>query len=131
MDFVANAIKRMSGVKNDFTPTPTAQINNTMNTMIFSLDLSTTTHLLQYLRAYYTQRAYYEYCVMNDETSATVLAKGNLYLGKLSCLSLTLFQTNTSPPTTAVNVRSSYMRLTGAKPSQMYLTYKTWLLALF
>ena len=44
----------------------------------------------------------YEYCVINDETSATVTAKGNVYLVKCLILSLTLLQANISPPTTAL-----------------------------
>jgi hypothetical protein len=99
-----------SGMLNDLTPTPAAQINGTTNAMNFNPDLSTTTNLVQYLRAYYSPRPYidngvplndaqaqanvvaanasiattgYEYCVINDETSATVTAKG-VYLGKVS-----------------------------------------------
>ena len=98
-------------MKNDLTPTAQAQINN-YNVMNYVPDLSTTSYILQYLRAYYTPRPYYnqgaaltdlqaqtnvlaanasttdthgyEYCVINDETSATVTARGNVYLGKVS-----------------------------------------------
>ena len=78
--------------------------------MNYNPDCSRTSYLLQYMRAYYTPRACYnhggpltdaqaqanvlaanasiigtgyEYAVINDETSATVTAKG-VYLGKVS-----------------------------------------------
>ena len=60
-DVATNAPRAMSGVKNDLTPTTQAQINNTYNVMNYVPDLSTTTYLLQYLRAYYTPRTFYNY----------------------------------------------------------------------
>ena len=58
-DVATNAARAMSGVKNDLTPTTQAQINNTYNVMNYVPDLSTTTYLLQYFRAYYTPRPFY------------------------------------------------------------------------
>ena len=92
---------------NDLKTTPTSQINGTTTAMNYSPDLSTTTHTLQYMRAFYTPRASvdvgalqgaaqvqanasitdtngYEYCVINDETSAGVTNRGGVYLGKVS-----------------------------------------------
>ena len=94
-----------SGVLNDVTPTQNYGTNLAVDFMNYNPDCSRTSYLLQYIRAYYTPRACYNHggpltdaqaqanvlaansstigAVINDETSATVTAKG-VYLGKVS-----------------------------------------------
>ena len=100
-----------SGMVNDVTPTQAYDTNLAIDFQQYAPDLSKTSYLLEYLRAHYTPKACYnhghplddlqaqanvlganasiattgyEYCVVNDETSAGVAARGNVYLGKVS-----------------------------------------------
>ena len=106
LDCTTNALKTMSGVQDDLTPTPAAQFNlGTLNGTNFNPDLSTATNIRQYLRAFYTR-----------PITSSVAAKGNVYLGKVLyfCTAKTYLTTNS---TTTVGNNALYNPLASGTAS--------------